>query len=131
MIFPGLREDYKETDDMGRDRIYCELSNLLTEEDAEERYNMARRLVIRCCKRLGRYNRDRPRPFSVEFVHHDDISIMENKGNLSEGIFVNLEFSPEIERKWHTKQSTLEILMYTTRLWGVNTLLIVKTSQGR
>ena len=46
VIFRGLREDYKETDKMGRDRIYRELSNLLTEEDAEERYNMARRLVI-------------------------------------------------------------------------------------
>ena len=103
VIFRGLREDYKETDQMGRDRIYHELSNLLTEEDAEERYNMARRLVIRRCKRLGRYNRDRPRPFSLEFVHHEDVSfIMENKGNLSEGIFVNHEFSPEIERKRHT-----------------------------
>ena len=46
VIFRGLREDYKETDEMRRDRIYRELSNLLTEEDAEERYNMARRLVI-------------------------------------------------------------------------------------
>ena len=46
VIFRGLREDYKETDQMGRDRIYRELSNLLTEEDAEEHYNMARRLVI-------------------------------------------------------------------------------------
>ena len=156
----------------------------------------------------------------MEFVHHEDVSfIMENKGNLSEGIFVNREFSPEIEQKRHTmlpilraarhidyykkqirlekdkivikgknydmsnihdlpedlnafkvtskedehvagyfgelnplsnffpanftldgqvnsisrppKQSTLVILMYTTRLWDVNTLLIVKTSQGR
>ena len=46
MIFRGLKEDYKETDEMGRDRIYRELSNLLTEEDEEERYRMARRLVI-------------------------------------------------------------------------------------
>ena len=50
VIFRGLREDYKETDEMGRDRIYRELSNLLTEEDAEECYNMAKRLVIRRCK---------------------------------------------------------------------------------
>ena len=37
VIFRGLRDDYKETDEMGRDKIYRELSNLLTEEDAEER----------------------------------------------------------------------------------------------
>ena len=100
VIFRGLKEDYKETDEMGRDRIYRELSNLLTDEDEEEHYRMARRLVIRRYKRLGRYNRDRPRPVSVEFVHHEDVSfIMENKSYLSDGIFVNREFSPEIERK--------------------------------
>ena len=88
---------------MGRDRIYRELSNLLTEEDEEEHYRMARRLVIRQYKCLGRYNRDRPRPISVEFVHHEDVSfIMENKSYLSNGIFVNLEFSPEIKRKRRT-----------------------------
>ena len=46
VIFRGLKEDYQETDEMGRDRIYPELSNLLTDEDEEERYRMARRLVI-------------------------------------------------------------------------------------
>ena len=100
VIIRGLKEDFKETDEMGRDRIYRELAKLLTEEDEEERYQMARRLVIRRCKRLGRYNRDRPRPFSVEFVHHEDVAfIMENKSYLSEGVFVNREFSPEVERK--------------------------------
>ena len=103
VIFWGLKQDYKETDEMGRDRIYRELSNLLTDEDEEERYRMARRLVIRRYKCLGRYNWDRPRPVSVEFVHHEDVSfIMENKSYLSDGIFVNREFSPEIERKRRT-----------------------------
>ena len=103
MIFRGIREDYKETDEAGREKIYRELSNLLTDEDPEERYNMARRLVIRRCKRLGKYNRDRPRPFSIEFVHHEDVAfIIENRGYLSEGVFVNHEFSPEIERRRRT-----------------------------
>ena len=58
VIFRGIKEDFKETDETGRDRIYWELSNLLTDEDPEEWYKMARQLVIRRCKRLGRYNRD-------------------------------------------------------------------------
>ena len=98
MIFRGLREDYKETDEAGRDKIYRELSNLMSDDDPEERYKMARRLVIRRCKHLGKYNKDRPRPFSIEFVHHEDVAfIIENRGYLSEGVFVNREFSPEIE----------------------------------
>ena len=60
-------------------------------------------LVIRRCKRLGRYNRDRPRPFSIEFVHHEDVAyIMENRGYLSEGVYVNHEYSPEIECRCRT-----------------------------
>ena len=103
LIFRGIKEDYKETDEVGRDRIYRELSNLLTDENAEDRYTVARCLVIRRCKRLGRYNRDRPKHFSIEFVHHEDVSfIMENQGYLSEGVFVNREFSPEIECKRRT-----------------------------
>ena len=103
LIIRGLREEYKETDEAGRIKIYSELLNLFTDENADERYNMARRLVIRRCKRLGRYNRDRYRPFSVEFVHHEDVSyIMENRSYLSEGVFVNREFSAEVERKRRT-----------------------------
>ena len=82
LIFRGLKEDYKETDENGRDKIYCELANLIMEDDPETRYNMARRLVIRRCKRLGRYNHDQPRPFSVEFVHHEDVSYIMGKQGL-------------------------------------------------
>ena len=103
VIFRGIKEDFKETDEVGREKIYHELSNLLTEEDPEEHLKMARRLVIRRCKRLGKYNRDRPRPFSIEFVHHEDVAfLMENRGYLSEGVYVNREFSPEIERRRRT-----------------------------
>ena len=39
----------------------------------------------------------------MEFVHHEDVSfIIENKSYLSDGIFINREFSPEIERKRRT-----------------------------
>ena len=44
----------------------------------------------------------------MEFVHHKDVSfIMENKGYLSDGIFVNRKFSPEIKRKRRTMLSIL------------------------
>ena len=39
----------------------------------------------------------------MEFVHHEDVAfIMENRSYLSEGVFVNREFSPEMERKRRT-----------------------------
>ena len=113
VIIRGIREEYRETDEAGRIKIYSELSNLFTEESDEDRYNMARRLVIRRCKRLGRFNRDRQRPFSVEFVHHEDVSfIMENRSYLSEGVFVNREFSAEVERKRRTMLPILRAARY-------------------
>ena len=36
VIIRGLREEYKETDEAGRIKIYSELSNLFTEDSAEE-----------------------------------------------------------------------------------------------
>ena len=100
MIFRGIREELKETDESSREKIYRELSNLMTEDNPEDRYLMAKRLVIRRLKCIGRYNREKSRPVSVEFVHHEDVAyIMENKNYLSEGVFVNKEYAPEIERK--------------------------------
>ena len=100
LIFRGIKEELKETDKSSREKIYRELSNLITEDNPEDRYLMAKRLVIRRLKRIGRYNREKSRPISVEFVHHENVAyIMENKSYLSEGVFVNKEYSPEIERK--------------------------------
>ena len=92
---------------------------------------MARRLVIRCCKQLGRYNCDHPRPFSVEFVHHEDVAfIMENKGYLSEGVFVNQEFSPEIECKRCTMLPILHaarhIDTYKKQIWLEKDKIVIK-----
>ena len=100
LILRGIREELKETDESSREKIYRELSNLMTEDNPEDRYLMAKRLVIRRLKRIGRYNREKLRPVSVEFVHHEDVAyIMENKNCLSEGVFVNKEYTPEIEQK--------------------------------
>ena len=69
--------------------------------------------MIRRIKRTGRYNRERARPLSVEFVHHEDVSyIMENKNDLGEGIYVNREYSPEVERKWRILLPILRAAKY-------------------
>ena len=49
---------------------------------------------------MGRFSHTRPRPVSVEFEHIQDVEfIMENKGYLQRGIYVDREYIPEIERK--------------------------------
>ena len=57
-------------------------------------------MSIRCCKRLGRYNKDRSRPLSVEFVSREDVNfILSKKSNLRTGVYVDREYPIEVEKK--------------------------------
>ena len=57
-------------------------------------------MVIRSCKWIGRFNRNHSRPICVEFVHQEDVEyVVENRSYLSEGVFADYEYSPEVERK--------------------------------
>ena len=100
IIIRGIPEQYKETDSMLRERIFAELSGTVTGETYEERIETSRKMLIRSCKRLGRFNRTRARPICVEFVHQEDVEyVVENRSYLSEGIFADYEYSSEVERK--------------------------------
>ena len=100
MIIRGIQEQYKETDIMLRERIFAEISNTVVGSDYNEKVELAKKMTIRSCRRLGRYNRNRSRPISCEFVHPEDVTyIIENKNYLNEGIFVDNEYPPEVERK--------------------------------
>ena len=104
----GIREEPKETEDTCRDKIYRELANTILGSDPEERYTTAKTLSIRKCRRLGKFKRDRTRPICVEFVHKEDRSyVLENRSYLNDGVFVDKEYPPEIER---IRRSLLPIL---------------------
>ena len=57
-------------------------------------------MVIKRCKHVGRLSRTRARPITVDFLHCQDVEyILENKNFLRQGIYVDQEYVPEIERK--------------------------------
>ena len=100
IIIRGIQEQYKETDSMLRESIFTELSGTVTGESYEVRLETCKKMAIRACKRIGRFNRNRARPISVEFVHQEDVEyVVENRSYLSEGVFADYEYSPEVERK--------------------------------
>ena len=100
IIIRGIQEQYKETDSMLRERIFAELSGTVTGESYEERLETCKKMMIRSCKRIGRFNRTHARPICVEFVHQEDVEyVVENRSYLSEGVFADYEYSPEVERK--------------------------------
>ena len=108
IILKGIKEEDWEKESACKEKIYKELSYLVSpdrifKDKAEEhkhRLKMAKRLEIRCCKRVGKYNKDRHRPLSVELLRKEDMEfILLNKAKLRKGVYVDKEYPFEIERK--------------------------------
>ena len=108
IIIKGIKEDEWEKECTNREKIYKELSYLVSPdrtfkdkpEEHKYRLKMAKQLEIRCCKRIGKYNKDRPRPLSVELLRMEDMEfILLNKTKLRKGVYADKEYPFEIERK--------------------------------
>ena len=103
LIFRGIVEDYKESEDQMIYKLHCILSAIMHRKDADERMENARKITINSCRRLGRYNRNRRRPIAVEMFHKQDCEyILDNRSDLERGIYVDKEYPLEIERKRRT-----------------------------
>ena len=80
--------------------MYQELAYIFEGENYPARLTMAKNMAVKKCKRVGRFSCSRPRPISVEFEHCQDVEyIMESKGYLQRGTYVDREYVPELERK--------------------------------
>ena len=103
LIIRGVTEDFKETEQQMIYKVHQVLSVLMQGDTPADRLECVKRITIRTCRRLGRFNRNRIRPLSVELVHRDDVEfILDNKMELERGINVDREYSLEIERKRKT-----------------------------
>ena len=108
IIIKGIKEEEWEKEAVSKDKIYKELAYLVSPdrefkdkaEEQKHRLKMAKRLEIRCCKRLGKYNKDCSRPLSIELLRKEDMEyILMNKTKLRKGVYVDKEYPIEIERK--------------------------------
>ena len=101
LILHGIEEstawEYPET---RYAKIIEHLSHTMNAETAIEQRDMARNLSIIKTHRLGRFNVDRCRPISIAFAKYEDVEyLLGNKRYLPKGIYLNREYSSEIERK--------------------------------
>ena len=140
IIIRGLPEEPKETDQMICDKLHNTLATIMHGETEEEKVNGTKQIVIKNCRRLGRFSRNRPHPVFVELLHKQDIKfILDNRFDLPCGIYVDKEYPTDIECKRKTllpvlraakqlsnykKQSRLEDdkLVLKGRSYNVNTL---------
>ena len=100
IIIKGIPETIGESKQDMIDVVHWELSNTILGNSDRDRYEKARRMEIHKCKRIGKFNQERSRPISVEFLSRQDSTyVLTNRSWLREGIYVEREYSLETERK--------------------------------
>ena len=103
LIIRGITEETKETETTTGDKIHHILADIMQGKTDNDRLLTARRIVIKSCKCLGRFNRSRIRPVSVEFLHKEDTDfILDNQFDLAKEVYVDCEYPTETERKQKT-----------------------------
>ena len=100
LIIKGITEEEWEKEDVSRTKIQKEIAKIAPGSSDTMKLKAAKKMKIRCCKRVGRYNKDKSRPLSVEFVSKEDVNfILANKSNLRKGVYIDREYPIEIEKK--------------------------------
>ena len=59
LIIRGLPEELKETEQMMHDKLHTSLSTIMQGETEEEKLDNAKQIVIKNCRRLGRFSKNR------------------------------------------------------------------------
>ena len=88
------KEEEKDCVELVNDAI----ATTIDAENETELKQSAQNMEIRWAKRIGKYNNNYDHPISVEFtLKHDADYIIENKSYLEKGIFVDQEYTSDIE----------------------------------
>ena len=100
IIIKGIAETIGETEQDMIDAVHWEISYTILGNSDRDRYEKARKMEIRKCKRIGKFNQERSRPISVEFLSRQDLTyVLTNRSWLREGVYVEREYRLETERK--------------------------------
>ena len=100
LVFKGIPDTDWEKETVTIQKLYWELSRTADGETEAECMSRAKNMLIKHCKRLGRFQENKSCAISVEFQLKQDADYMiENKKSLGEGIFVDREYSNDVERR--------------------------------
>ena len=109
LILKGVKEEKWEEERDTLNKVYQELSLLMEIKEGENRLEVAQEIGIRRCRRMGRYQAERNRPISLELVHRQDVLyLLDNKRKLNKGIYLDREYSTEVEKKRKTLRPILK-----------------------
>ena len=102
LVFKGIPDTDWEKETVTIQKLYQELSRTVHGETEAECISGAKYMLIKRCKRLGRFQDNKSRAILVEFQLKQDADyVVENKKSLGEGIFIDREYSDDVE--WRRK----------------------------
>ena len=100
LVIRGISEEKFEKESVTLEKIYLVLVQTIAADNDIERNLAVRRIGIKRCRRIGRFNKERSRPISIEFLLKSDADyILENRNSLAEGIYVDREYDEVTEKK--------------------------------
>ena len=100
LVLRGVKDEKWEEEKDTLKKVYQEISHLMEIKDGEDRLEVAHEVGIRRCRRMGRYQPERNRPISLELVHRQDVLyLLEHKKELNKGVYLDKEYSKEVEKK--------------------------------
>ena len=109
LIFKGIPDTDWEKESLTLQKLYKELSRIVDGETEAERLSGAKNMLVKRCKRLGRFQENKSRAISAEFQLKQDADyILENRKSLREGIYVDREYSDDVERRWKSLRPVLK-----------------------
>ena len=110
LIMHGLKEDEWELEENRRERIYHAIASTVDADDRRARLDIARSIPIRTTTRLGKYKAGKNCPISIAFEKksHADV-LFESKSWLPCGVYIDQEYTPEIEGQQKLLQPILKL----------------------
>ena len=96
----GIRENPFEPLDTTWEKVIIELTEMMSGDRYETRRRHAEDLSINNVQRIGRYKQMENRPILVSFGLSSDVNyVLKHKKNLNPGIFLDREYTPEVEKE--------------------------------
>ena len=100
VIIRGITETAYEDTSTLMEQVYVELSNTIDARTDHAKLKLAKEINLVRCKQIGRPITGRTRPVSVKFQYQQDMDyILGNKKYLRKGIYLDKEYTPEVERR--------------------------------
>ena len=99
VILTGVQEGPFEPYSTTKLRVYEMIAATIASGNSEDDLNMAQKVDITSCNRVGKFRHNYSRPISITFAKRDDKELfLLNKKRLPEGIFANEEYPLHIKR---------------------------------